>query len=256
MKRIPGPLAYFENDANFLAVTGVGKARCAAVTGAALSQFDSHSIGAVVNIGIAGSTDRRHRVGDLLLINKITEAATGRSYFPDMLCATQIPEECLTTVDTVVNEHVTAIPENGLMDMEAAGFYEAASLFVGPHKIICLKMISDHLSNLSKISPVQMRQALLQNMPQVAEYVTAVLQCNAQTNAIELQPDHMAYLNQLKSKLRITQTQYAVLSDAVRRFINAHPQQPLPDVHLTISTKLQKKQRNQIVDELTQQLLC
>lgn len=79
--------------------------------------------------------------GRLFLCHKITDAATGRSVYPDMLYRSDFAECPVTTfpLPRTRMEHDT-----GLADMEAYGGFHAAAAFLPPHRIFTLKIVSDH----------------------------------------------------------------------------------------------------------------
>ena len=90
----------------------------------------------------------------IYLINKITEQSTGRTFYPDMLLKSDIDEcEAVTAVKPLTTEEMKRLSERSkddghavlpcVYDMEAAAVYQAASLFVGPHCMHFIKVVSD-----------------------------------------------------------------------------------------------------------------
>jgi hypothetical protein len=105
--------------------------------------------------------------GDLYLCSKLTERETGRTFYPDMLYRHPFGEASLVTGRSVwmgSREEKTLLAEVSglrsdalkepdgrleglatvLYDMEAAAIYQAASYYVGPHRMQFLKLVSDH----------------------------------------------------------------------------------------------------------------
>ncbi len=125
-----------------LLVTGTGAVRCAAAV-----SFDmSKSLSAddlLINIGTAGSSCEPADEGSLFIIDKIMSSEGLRDLYPDMLIdlsGTGIGEAPVISYPRPVEN----IPEGTLADMESYAFFESASIFTGPHRIMVLKVISDH----------------------------------------------------------------------------------------------------------------
>lgn len=80
-------------------------------------------------------------VGQIYLCNKLTEKASGRTFYPDILYQHPFPETELVSVSKVVGN---VEKEDGLFDMEAAFFYQAGSYYYNPDRMIFVKVVSDH----------------------------------------------------------------------------------------------------------------
>lgn len=121
----------------------------------------------------------------IYLVNKLTDLDSGATYYPDLLVQTNLPEAEIITgsrvlgenpekntkqgldedsddrrqmanimAGTVVHSRVAGLrdtderfPTVTLYDMEAAGIYEAARLFLGPHQLHFLKGVTDQGTN-------------------------------------------------------------------------------------------------------------
>lgn len=116
-------------------------------------------------------------LGRIIMVNKLTDAESGRTFYPDMIYRHPFTEgEVKTSVhvytadegtrdeeqmkmeaagQTVQNEGAMRAETTGqtVHDMEAAAFYEAANFYYGPHQMIFLKVVTDlgiekdHLQN-------------------------------------------------------------------------------------------------------------
>lgn len=118
----------------------------------------------------------------LYLVNKLTDLDSGATYYPDLLIRSDLPEAEIITGSRILGENseknanrnldqnsddkrqmanlaavtgvhsrVAGLRDNNerfpavmLYDMEAAGIYEAARLFLGPHQLHFLKGVTDH----------------------------------------------------------------------------------------------------------------
>ncbi len=119
-------------------ITGVGEIKAAAAVGAAGILFPFRNNDAIINFGICKGPS--HAKGDLFLVNKIAEEMTGRTFYPDMLLRSDIKESTLVTAAKAVAEKRE---DPALYDMEAAAVYQAASVYMGPHQMSFLKLVSD-----------------------------------------------------------------------------------------------------------------
>ena len=91
-----------------------------------------------LNIGIAGH--KNYKLGDIILISKVTDNRTKNSWYPSLLWDTRIKKAPLVTVRFPKIRYKS----NNLYDMEASGFFLGARKFVGPERVQCIKIISDN----------------------------------------------------------------------------------------------------------------
>ena len=132
-------LKHLVSDDLEIVLTGIGKVNAAFAVGRTfhhgLTRQDLSS-DVIINIGTCGSKD----LHGLFMVNKITDDATGRDYYPDILRVEGLNEASLITVDEVKTD-----PEPGyLYDMEGSAIYQAGSKLISPDRIIFLKMVSDN----------------------------------------------------------------------------------------------------------------
>ena len=100
-----------------------------------------------LNIGIAGH--KNYKLGDIILISKVTDNSSKNSWYPSLLWNTKIKKASLITVRFPKIRYKS----NNLYDMEASGFFLGARKFVGPERVQCIKIISDNEnSSILKIS--------------------------------------------------------------------------------------------------------
>ncbi len=149
----------FSNDDIRLVITGVGEINAAA---AVANVGGAYGIGAedvIVNIGSCAAlenethtmlNDKCIGMGEhIYLVNKITEQSTDRTFYPDMLLKSDMEEcEAVTVAKPLTEAEIENLSDNSaqvscVYDMEAAAIYQAASLFVGPHCMHFIKVVSD-----------------------------------------------------------------------------------------------------------------
>ena len=183
-------------------VTGTGRVPAAVRVARALQLPEMEGVGHVMNIGICGCADSRTPVGAAFLINKIEEAATGRTYFPDMLAKHPFAEAMLVTVDRPCVDGASELREPILYDMEAAGIFQAASAFVSVDRMHFLKVVSDHLEQgqLSKDAVENLLEA-------VADELLELVHCLPGWKVAEmLEHEEIAAQDNLRASLRLTET--------------------------------------------------
>ena len=185
-----------------LTITGVGPMQAAAVTASVLTDFDAGAQDQLLSLGTAArlsmqaarsegneavhaqaessetaeaaskdmSDERAEKTASMYHIHRITDAATKRDFYPDMLLNTDLPEASLITGAKLLTARDTRseaeaqrdvkfrqdTPDDAapgtladrlaaprLYDMEAAAVYQAASMFLGPHQMNFLRIVTD-----------------------------------------------------------------------------------------------------------------
>ena len=108
-----------------------------------------------INIGTAGGNSSVSKIGELFYINKITDDITKKSFFPDVLFHHRMKESELVTVkEPILNKNKKY---KTLIDMEAYWIFDILSSFIPSHRLIFIKIISDHM-NFYKINKAKFEQ--------------------------------------------------------------------------------------------------
>ncbi|MCZ8156174.1 MAG: phosphorylase [Leptospira sp.] len=144
-----------------IAITGPGKVAMAmAVTEFAQkihkSKRKDHF--RIWNIGIAGAPNIDYPIGDFFWINKVTDISSGRDYYTERIEKVSNHKELsISTFDkpvTIISPSPSpffqsvgreSLHSTSLIDMEASGFFEAASVYFDLSTIQIGKIVSDHL---------------------------------------------------------------------------------------------------------------
>ena len=127
-----------------LIISGIGKKKVEEATNI-LAKKNLNSF--FLNIGIAGHKDLK--LGEIILISKITDNKTNYNWYPSLLWKTKIKKSPLITV----RFPKLIYKSNTVYDMEASSFIKTARNFVGPEKVQVIKIISDNKnSSILKIS--------------------------------------------------------------------------------------------------------
>lgn len=145
----PGlPFAIYINKTRVVVITGLGKVAAAGAVCYALGLFaNRHPNPLLINLGIAGHVS--YPLGEVVLAHKITDAETGRRFFPQLPFVAPCKSSSLVTYPKPQAHYLG----DALCDMEAAGFYEMAVKFSSSEMIHVVKLISDNsLSSFENIS--------------------------------------------------------------------------------------------------------
>ncbi len=127
---------------------GTGMALTVSGPGQAAAQRATEWLGSLVrneaiwiNLGIAGHPTRP--VGQAVLADLVEDDATGEQWQTTPL---PVPP-CATDRAITLNNPDLNYQRNALVEMEAAGFFRAASALAAPGRIYCLKIVSDNRQN-------------------------------------------------------------------------------------------------------------
>ncbi len=198
-------------------VTGVGKTRAATAINHLLSAENSRDLSrsVIVNFGVCGAVRKDSLViGDMVVVNQIQDNACGRAYFPDMLLKHDFKEAGIETFDSPVGD--TSTPALPLVDMEASGFFEAASEHFSPDRIMCIKIISDFLEpkRVSNKQVATLIESCINNLTQLFRAFHELIPPAEKV----LGPDDETILDQLNSRFRFTSTQRHLLRRSAEAF--------------------------------------
>lgn len=132
------PFSVFHKNEICLVVTGLGK--CAMAAGVAYTQAIARPVDnpVLLNIGVAGHRD--YPLGTPAIIHKITDADTGKNFYPALVFS--VPYE--TAAALTCSRAQLDYRHDRLVDMEASAFFETASRFTSAELIHCLKIVSDN----------------------------------------------------------------------------------------------------------------
>lgn len=133
-----GPFPVYRGRDSWLIVSGHGKAAAAAATaylhllsGAALGQ-------AWLNVGLGGHSQRP--LGEGVVAHKISDGASGASWYPQLVIDSPRPTVPVLTVERVEEEY--SLP--WVYESEAAGFFPTACRFSVAELVHCFKVVADN----------------------------------------------------------------------------------------------------------------
>lgn len=199
-----------------LVVSGVGKINAAAAVSylQAVCEFPQHAVW--LNVGIAGLAGKAP--GEVFLAHKITDSATGKSWYPVRIARSNLASETLCSVDVVSDEY----PEDSALDMEAAGFFTTALRFSEAELVQCLKVVSDNSAEGQRqINGKTVSDWIKAAIPALDETLEQIKPLAAELRELDGDPDfYEDYLTQW----RFTVSQKIQLRDVLRRWQVLDPQ--------------------------------
>lgn len=227
------PFEVFDNESAGirLVVTGVGEIAAAAATAAVCARDGADAADFLVNIGCcaAGGCEPADRdmdsgygaahaaqTGDLYVCHKITEQATGKTFYPDILYRHPWKERELVTGMQPLQR---AAAHGALYDMEAAAVYQAGIRFFSPDRMLFLKVVSDSgVAGQERMTAETLAGLLEQHVKAVAGFLANLWKAADEEEALRsggiLQEDE-AVLEQIFAALHCSQTMRA----SVRQYI-------------------------------------
>lgn len=226
------PFEVFDNESAGirLVVTGVGEIAAAAATAAVCARDGADAADFLINIGCcaaaegaAGGCEPADRdmdsgygaahaaqIGDLYVCHKITEQATGKTFYPDILYRHPWKERELVTGMQPLQR---AAAHGALYDMEAAAVYQAGIRFFSPDRMIFLKVVSDSgVAGQERMTAEALTGLLEQHVKEVAAFLTNLREAADEEETLRndgiLQEDE-AVLERLFAALHCSQTMRA-----------------------------------------------
>ena len=139
----------YKNDDISLVITGTGPINAAIGTTYILTSSSVNSNDILLNVGICGSADKSFDIGQVMLCNKIIDNSSGKSFYPDIIFKHPFKEATVETFNNPIinNGKKSLLTAGQLVDMEASGIFEAASMFISLQNIYFIKIVSDYLNS-------------------------------------------------------------------------------------------------------------
>jgi nucleoside phosphorylase len=167
LERIEDAFPIFRSDEATLIVSGVGKSSAAAATAYLQTKTEGAPLGAWFNVGIAGH--RARPLGTSCMAREIVDLASGKRWRLETP-KVNLPTDTVWTTDRAE----TSYENDGLYEMEAAGFLTAATRFSPIGLIQCFKVVSDNQSSSTdRITPSRVRTLLEEALPKLTKAVRA-----------------------------------------------------------------------------------
>ena len=154
-------------------------------------------------------------LGRLVAAHKITDGDKGQSWYPPMILDFPCDTASLLTVEKERHDY----PNGELVEMEASGFYAAASRFSSHELIHCLKVVSDNNSQ-KKLDGKSVKNMIAAQLDAVQSVVNQLLQLSAQLQERQAPP---LYLKQFLEQWKFSATQQHQLEKMLGRWKVVYP---------------------------------
>ena len=125
-----------------LTICGIGKINAAAATAFTHAFLQTSKQDTWLNIGIAGHKELE--IGEIIIAHKIIEQSTHHTWYPQILCSPSCQSKEVLSCDRPALDYTETVSSGAVFEMEAAGFYAAASRFATSELIHVVKIISDN----------------------------------------------------------------------------------------------------------------
>ena len=204
----------FRSDTVTLVVSGLGKIRSAIATTFLLSLLGEPKNIVAVNIGVGGST--QHSKGSLILCNKVVDFGSNRSLYPDLIVKSHVREGSVGTFDKPVVSFDLGETSFDVVDMEAAGFLEAATSFVPPDQCLVMKVVSD-ACDTEKLSKDDVSQLILGRIPEIDSIIRVYANATLKISGL-FDPQELEALSTLSSNLNLTFSQEVELKELAKSY--------------------------------------
>ncbi|MCG6899248.1 MAG: hypothetical protein LJE75_04525 [Gammaproteobacteria bacterium] len=214
-----GSFRVYRHQDMSLVISGPGKIAAAAATALLAGNNTSAKQAAWLNVGVAGHAT--YAIGKSLLAHRITDQATGQSWYPPQLFDLTTTTACLLTVDAPENSYHQEVA----YDMEASGFYAVAGRFSSHELVQCFKVVSDNREqSAATLTAASCSRLVTEKLDEIEQLVGALLAMVQDYNSWHA--PH-AGLEQLASHWHFTVSQQHQLAELARRWKVLMPQQPL-----------------------------
>ncbi|TGL44797.1 phosphorylase [Leptospira perdikensis] len=232
-----GKFRIFQKESHYIIISGTGKLSMAL----AVSEF-SHLLSKekrnqmkVWNLGIAGANSSELSLGEFFWIHKITDFGSQRDFYPDRILNSQFKKETnLNTFDRPITkergiDRFLSLTEEelqniNLVDMEGAGFFEAASLYFPLENIALGKVVSDHLEG--KFCQTEDIETMMAKVTDdlFEEWISPLPWAHVD----EIDSIDWPSVETFIQNLRLTETMRHDLKKSIRYFRLRHPHSQLP----------------------------
>jgi len=239
----------YSNKKIFLLITGVGEKNVINKLKSLELKESSWSKTVILNIGIAGGNQLDTKIGNIYLVNSIFDQQSEREYFPDFIIKTSLEEMPMTTVSQPLIDNDCSL--RGLVDMEGGSIVKTMSPFVPPHRLIFLKIISDHFksSDLKEISVASLIEAQIKNIHGLIKK----LEHPKLSDRLILNHVEKKKIKEITTKYNLTKTQEYELLEMAESHKKIFNNLTKLESHFTVKPK-NKKERNKLFESLRESI--
>lgn len=202
----------FSNEKIKLVISGVGRIKASIALSYLFSNISIKENDFLLNLGFCASTNVEDKLLDGVMINKISNAYSKQSFYPEMLYKHNFREGSLICFDEIQKSY--PLNENSAkkvyIDMESIGFFETANFFFKKDKIIVLKIISDILSEKAderKVSEIQEAERLLKAYTEIFRFIEDLFNFYGESeNSFSIEEED--FIKKIRQNLKLSDTMY------------------------------------------------
>jgi len=223
----PSKFQIFSGNDILLIESKEGIVKSSTATTFALTKFGAGSKDIALNIGICGAVENAFSKGDVILCNKIINHHSKKAFYPDILIQHSMKEASLESfMHPVKKDSLPLEIEGDTVDMEGAGFFEAASIFLPLHNVHCIKIVYDFL-DFEKIDPTEVENLIKQSIPHIENLINSLLKLNFEFFNYVPEIDNIPLLvNKLKNSLHLTTYMTNELESLLKDYVIRHKKLP------------------------------
>ena len=236
----------YQNNNISLLITGVGRDKTKERLQNLHPIYSNFDQTIVVNMGIAGGNPDQTEIGELYRVNAIFDKKTKQSFIPDILCRHSLVELSLTTVDNSVNKNEDQF--RGLVDMEGSVIFQQMSRYVSVHRLVFLKLVSDHMDIDEK--PIIDVTGLIAKKVDLIKSILLSLDHHALTNNVILSGKEFDLIQRGAAQLYLTKTQVHQLIEWSENYIKLTGNDLEKLAPYFIKKSNSKKERNHIFESI------
>lgn len=205
----------FSNENIKLIISGTGKIKSSIATTYLITNNELNENDFIFNIGFAASSDNEAKIKDVVSCIKLNSAYSKNSFYLETIYKHNFKEIELMTFDSIVEKKEKDID---YIDMEAFGFYQAASTFFKKDKIFVFKIISDILDdNIDKrlVANFNDENFFNDSYMEIKEFLDSIQNINYESL---FSKEDILLIENLEKKLKFTDTMKAEFRNLVRYF--------------------------------------
>lgn len=156
----------FKGRNEVLVISGTGYIKAVTAVTYLLDHFGYNENDIFINLGICGDVNNDFGKGKIIICNKLIDNCSNKSFYPDMLFMHPFDEGALESFSQVIERDMSKNIEGDIVDQEGAFVYQSASIFMKPHNIHIIKIVSDIL-NPESITPEKIERLFEDSMPNI-----------------------------------------------------------------------------------------
>lgn len=230
----------FKGENELLVVSGTSGIKAVVAATYLLNNFKYNEDDIFVNVGICGAVNSDFSEGEIILCNKLIDSFSKKAFYPDILFRHSFNEGTLESFACTVGKDTKQNIDADIVDEEGTFVYEAVSMFLKPHNIHVIKIVSDILSPGS-VTPAKIKDIMAGSLPEIYHWLEGRTSVELQHEDV-ISAEEYGMLNVLVEKMKLTTAMNRELEKLSRQYKirNGH----IIDV-ISEYTKYQCKSKNE-----------